>query len=222
LLHVRGYGRSHLIETGAAVHGPIVSRREWNHCLLATFGADGCVIFARSSHHAVALRDRAARGAPLRVVLQTLAREERLLPRRKREMLAAVAASQNPILVHPLSLHETPGAPLHWACRGGESTVTLETRGYADRTPGMRSPGGFRSVRLTGLLLTDYTHQCNPFRVEKLAACAHFPRISLELCGRLEQHCSDERSKAPKRAFDPSTVDKSIATFRVRRLARLL
>jgi hypothetical protein len=114
LLHVGGYGRSHFIEACAAVDGPIVPRREGNHRLLAALCADRRVVFARSSHHAVAFRDRAARGAPLRVVLQTFTREERLLSRREREVLATVAASQNPIQVHPLSLHETPGAPLYW------------------------------------------------------------------------------------------------------------
>jgi hypothetical protein len=76
-----------------------------------------------------------------------------------------------------------------------------------------------RSVRLTGLLLPDYTHQCNPFRVEKLAACEHFPRISLELCGRLEEHRSDERSESTATRAIHRGVDTSVATFRMRRWA---
>src|SRR3972149_4295243 len=93
---------AHDRETGAAVDRPIVAGREGHHGLAAAPGADGRVVLARpAATDASLLRHGPAAGTALRVVDEPLAGEEGLLPGREHEGVAAIAAGQRPIRVHP-------------------------------------------------------------------------------------------------------------------------
>ena len=130
------------IETGAAVHRTITSRRERDHRLLPAFRAHRGVVLARATDRPVPLRDCATRRAALRIVLQPLARKERLLSRGEHEALAAVATRQSPILVHDLPPRGDARGAAAIASRGGESTGSRGRGDAGERTPGLRSPGG--------------------------------------------------------------------------------
>ena len=101
--------RAHLVEARAAVHRPVVARREGHRRLAATLAADGCVVLAWPSGRSRALGGRPAAWTPLWVVLETLAHEEGLLASGEYELLGAIAAGQRPVLVHPLV--EPPACP---------------------------------------------------------------------------------------------------------------
>ncbi len=98
-----------LVEAGAAIHRPIVPRRERHHGLTSTRAADRRVELAWSFVVARPLRCGAARRTALRVVDQALAGIEGLLASGEDELLAAVATGQCSILVHDLRTLPTLG-----------------------------------------------------------------------------------------------------------------
>jgi len=96
-----GGRRPDLVEARAAVDGPIVPGRERDDRLAAARAADRGVELARPIDGAGALGCCSAARATLRVVLETLAGEERLLPRGEQEFLRTVTTIERSILVHP-------------------------------------------------------------------------------------------------------------------------
>src|SRR5687768_2290556 len=91
-----------LVEARAAVHRPIVARREWHYRLPAARAADRGVELARPFVRSGALGRCSAGGAALGVVDQALAGIERLLARREDELLGAISTGQRTVFVHPL------------------------------------------------------------------------------------------------------------------------
>src|SRR5262245_9201307 len=98
----RGVGDvgSDLVEARAAVHRPIVARRERHHRLPAAHPADRGVVFARASRRLGPLVGGATAVAPLRIVLEAFAGEERLLTRRKDERFAAITTGERTVRLH--------------------------------------------------------------------------------------------------------------------------
>ena len=105
--------RADLVEAGAAVDRPIVTGSERNGGLPTALAADGGVVLAGSSGSSGALGHSPAAWAALRIVLETLAHEERLLSGGEEKLLVAVPAGQRPVLVHPVLHVCTP-----WRGRG--------------------------------------------------------------------------------------------------------
>ncbi len=93
---------SDLVETGAAVDGSIVPRREWHDGLPPTGPADRGMKLAWALTGAGTLGHGSTGWAALRVVGQAFRREEGLLAGREDELLATITAGQTTVLVHPL------------------------------------------------------------------------------------------------------------------------
>src|SRR5687768_9594892 len=91
-----------LVEARAAVHRPVITRRERHDRLPAARTADRCVELARPFVRSGALRRRSAGGAALGVVDQALAGIEGLLAGREDELLGAISTGQRTVFVHPL------------------------------------------------------------------------------------------------------------------------
>jgi hypothetical protein len=92
--------RPNLVETGAAVDGPVVARSKRDHRLAATATADRGVELARGTDSPGALGDSPTGRASLGVVEQPLAGEEGLLTAREDELTRAVAAGEGAVLEH--------------------------------------------------------------------------------------------------------------------------
>ena len=93
-------GSPNLVETRAAVDGPVVARSKRDHRLAATAAADRGVELARGTDGPGALGDGPTGRASLGVVEQPLAGEEGLLTAREDKLTRAVAASEGTVLEH--------------------------------------------------------------------------------------------------------------------------
>jgi hypothetical protein len=132
-LRVRGRGLERagadLVEARAAVHRPIVARRERDDRLAAARAADRGMELAWAFVGSGALGRCSTARAALRVVDQALAGIEGLLARREDELLGTIATGQRTVFVHPLQ-----------TLLGSDATM-VETRPPADWIDGSEAPG---------------------------------------------------------------------------------
>jgi len=104
-----------------------------------------------------ALCGRPTGRAPLRIVHQTLAGEERLLAGREGELLSAVATGQSAILVHALqTLLRWDAVTARRAVRAERRSGARGSRGTARPVRSGRSPGLAEKIRATSRVLRGF------------------------------------------------------------------